>query len=250
MSYRFTGRVRYSEVGEDECLTLNGILNYFQDCSTFHSEDIGLGLDFLRERGFVWVLSSWQIVVERYPKLGEHIVISTWPYGFKGVLGLRNFTLDTEDGERLAYANTVWSFIDVSTGLPSKILTEAVEGYGVEERLDMDYASRKVPVPREAKAREAFQVKREHLDTNHHVNNGQYVQMAREYIPAGFPIRQMRAEYKRQAFLGTVIVPKVHIEDELALVALCGEDGLPFAVVEFTFNMGGAGRLPEGKENI
>ena len=48
MSYSFYSRVRYSEVGEDERMTLNGIVNYFQDCSTFHSEVIGLGLRALK----------------------------------------------------------------------------------------------------------------------------------------------------------------------------------------------------------
>ena len=33
--YSFKSRVRYSEVGEDKKLSLNGIINYFQDCSTF-----------------------------------------------------------------------------------------------------------------------------------------------------------------------------------------------------------------------
>ena len=41
MSYRFEGKVRYSEIGEDKCLTLPAILDYFQDCCTFQSEEIG-----------------------------------------------------------------------------------------------------------------------------------------------------------------------------------------------------------------
>ena len=47
--YTFDSRVRYSEVGVDGNLTLIALLEYFQDCSTFHSEDIGLGMDYLRE---------------------------------------------------------------------------------------------------------------------------------------------------------------------------------------------------------
>ena len=38
MKYSFTSRIRYSEIGEDGCLTLPGLINYFQDCSTFQSE--------------------------------------------------------------------------------------------------------------------------------------------------------------------------------------------------------------------
>ena len=84
MSYSFKGRVRYSEIGEDGCLTLPGIQNYYQDCCTFQSENIGQGMKALEERQRAWVLSSWQIVVNRYPGLGETIVASTAPYGFKG----------------------------------------------------------------------------------------------------------------------------------------------------------------------
>lgn len=67
MKYSFESYVRYSEIGEDRVLTLNSVINYFQDCSTFHSEHTGVGIDYLQEKNRVWVLSSWQIVVERYP---------------------------------------------------------------------------------------------------------------------------------------------------------------------------------------
>lgn len=110
MAYSFGGRVRYSEIGENGLLTLPGILNYFQDCTIFHSEDIGLGVGVLEERKRCWVLSAWQVIVNRYPDLSEKIKISTWPYGFRGFMGMRNFTMDSEEGERLAYANTYWSF--------------------------------------------------------------------------------------------------------------------------------------------
>ena len=43
MSYSFKGRVRYSEIGEDGCLTLPGIQNYYQDCCTFQSEEYRAG---------------------------------------------------------------------------------------------------------------------------------------------------------------------------------------------------------------
>ena len=70
----FRSRVRYSEIDEDGKLTLPAILNYFQDCCTFHSEDVGLGMKKLRKIHRGWVLSSWQIIVERYPEHGEELL--------------------------------------------------------------------------------------------------------------------------------------------------------------------------------
>ena len=80
--YTWDSRVRFSEVGEDKRLTLDGVLNYFQDCSTFQSEDLGIGMEAVEALHRVWVLNAWQIVVNEYPKLGEKIVTGTWPYEF------------------------------------------------------------------------------------------------------------------------------------------------------------------------
>ena len=45
--YSFNERIRYSELGENGELSLVGLLNLFQDCSTFQSEDLGLGIKYL-----------------------------------------------------------------------------------------------------------------------------------------------------------------------------------------------------------
>ena len=233
MAYSFGGRGRYSEIGQNGLLTLPAILNYFQDCTIFHSEDIGLGVGVLEEKKRCWVLSAWQVIVNRYPNLSEKIKISTWPYGFRGFMGMRNFTMDSEKGERLAYANTYWSFINSETGLPEKLTESDISGYKNEKKLDMEYAPRKITLPSCFETAEPFSVQKHHLDTNHHVNNTQYIQMAMDYVPEGFCIRQMRAEYKQQARLNDVIIPQKSIEQDKVTVLLNNEQSDPYAVVEF-----------------
>ena len=223
--YKFSSRIRYSEVDSKGILSLESLLDYFQDCSTFHSEDVGVGLGYLKERHLAWVLSAWQIVVDRYPRLCEEVRIGTAPYGFKGFFGYRNFLMETEEGERLACANTLW----------------------IEDRLPMDYAPRKIALPAEGGTeKEPLEVGRRHLDTNNHVNNGQYIRMAREHLPTEYMgerldlfLRQMRAEYKRQAYLGDKIYPVVYENGEIAAVSLNNREGQPYCIVEFEFrNMG------------
>ena len=43
--YYFDDRVRYSECDENGDLSLVAMMNYLQDCSTFHSESLDVGLD-------------------------------------------------------------------------------------------------------------------------------------------------------------------------------------------------------------
>ena len=72
-------------------------------------------------------------------------------------------------------------------GLPCKLSAEYTEGYGLEEKLDMEYASRKNnPAGDFLRERKLFPVQKHHLDTNHHVNNCQYIQMAMDYLPVDF----------------------------------------------------------------
>lgn len=233
--YTFQSRIRYSEVGTDGKLTLEALLDYFQDCSTFHSEDIGLGVAYFKERNMAWLLSSWQIVVERYPSLCENVIIGTSPHEFKAFIGCRNFLMQTEAGERLAYANSIWSLMDMKKMVPVKPTTEMLEGYKLSEKLQMDYAPRKIAIPEGGIRQEAIRVGQHNLDTNGHMNNGQHVRVAMKYIPENFHIRQMRAEYKKQAMLEDVIIPVVtaDAEEKLYTVVLGNADGAPYSIVEF-----------------
>ena len=231
--YTWDGRVRFSEVGEDKCLTLDSIVNYFQDCSTFQSEDLGNGMDAVEALHRAWVLSSWQIVVNEYPKLGEKITTGTWPYGFNRFMGYRNFIMYGADGRVLAYANSIWTYINTENGRPARVDDEIIRLYQEEPKYDMEYADRKIALPEEMEALASFPVEVHHLDTNHHVNNGQYVKMAGAYLPKGFEIAQMRAEYKKSALLGNIICPKIYQDETKVMVSLDDEEGNAYTVVEF-----------------
>ena len=94
--YTFTSRVRFSETDENGKLSLAGIMNYLQDCSVFHSEDVGNGTDMLKKRDRVWLLNSWQIIIKERPRCCEYIEIGTQAYQFKGTLGKRNFCIQRQ----------------------------------------------------------------------------------------------------------------------------------------------------------
>lgn len=236
--YQFESRVRYSETDRRGKLTPEGIMEYFEDCTTFQSEDIGLGVQYLKESRRVWVLSFVQIGINRYPSLGERIVIQTIPYDIKGFLGYRNFVLRTPGDEVLAYANTMWTYLDTDTGRPIKAPDSMAEAYGLSERYPMEYASRKIAMPENPTAFEEIVVKPHHLDTNDHVNNVEYVRMARELMQKdGRIVRGLRVEYKQSALLGDVIHPVGAADAEGArmVFSLNNEEGKPYAVVELEY---------------
>ena len=231
--YTFDGRIRYSETDPDGYLTIEALIDYFQDCSTFQSEDLGVGIGYLQSHHFGWLVNFWQIDIHRLPKQAEYIVTGTSPYMVKGFMGLRNFMMETRDGERLVNANSVWTLMDMVNMLPAHCTQEILDAYELFPKFDMEYLPRKIRVPAEGGIpQEPVHITEQHLDSNLHVNNGQYVRIALAGEPDEHSIRRLCAEYKRQAHLGDTITPVLYGERSGEhLIALTADDGGVYCTV-------------------
>jgi acyl-ACP thioesterase len=230
--YTFDGRIRYSECDSEGNLTLPALLDYFQDCSTFQSEDLGVGIEFLKARNLVWVLASWQIDVLSTPRLLDEVEIGTFPYEFKGFLGYRNFFMRSKDGDYLAKANSLWSLLHIDTGKPAQIPEEVSKAYVREPKLSMDYRPRKILMPEGGKSESPILIKKHHLDTNKHVNNGKYIDMAAAFLPETFHPASLRAEYKKQAWLDDILYPYLVTEPSKYMISFRDDQGFPYCNVE------------------
>ncbi len=230
--YSFDSRIRYSECDENCKLRLDALMNYFQDASTFQSENLGVGFSYLVPRNLVWVLVSWQVEITRYPALGEEVEIGTLPYDFKGFIGSRNFCMKTKGGEMLAKANSIWTLLNFDSMKPALPPADMLEKYPVEPRLDMNYEGRKIAVNEGGTCEDSIVVQRQHLDSNNHVNNAQYIIMAIQYLPQDFEVRNLRVEYKKQAHLGDVLIPYVVTEGDKVVISLRDDTGAVYVNVE------------------
>ena len=138
-----------------------------------------------------------------------------------------------ESGEQIACANSIWVYMDVEKGKPVRVDKEQAEAYGIDEPLEMPYEDRKIEEAESYEEKAPFPVRKYHIDTNEHVNNCQYVQMAMDYLPENFKIHQMRAEYKKQAFLDDVLHPYVVQTETGYIICLQDEEGRLYVSVEF-----------------
>ena len=252
--YTFDSKIRYTECDMEGYLTIESLVDYFQDCSTFQTQLGPATMEYLAKDGIAWVISSWHIVINRLPKLGENVTIGTVPYKLSGFLGLRNFFMDTDSGERVAIANSVWSLINLQKGTPQRVTKEIEDTYPLDKELEMEKAPRKIKIPEDAKVykAEAKKIGQHHLDTNNHVNNGQYIRIAltacksaaletgNDDLKALDEAREgmhIRAEYKQQAHLGDMIFPVIYeSKDEegrnVYVISLNDENEKPYSIVE------------------
>lgn len=234
--YEYKTRIRFSEVDSDGKLRITSLLDYFQDISTFQSEDVGVGTLYLRENKKAWVLNCWQIDVMKYPKLCDYVCVGTIPYDIKGFLGYRNFYMkDVKTGEILAKANSIWTLLDLETSRPCRVSEELKQAYPKENRLDMEYLERKVRFLGEGKKLDGIQVTKHHLDTNFHMNNGVYVKIASDCLREDLLVKRLRVEYQKSALLSDIMIPVVYEEEKKTGVSLQTVDGDIFANAEFEF---------------
>ena len=226
--YSIESRIRYSETDKNEELTLPAIIDYFQDVAIFHSEDIGAGGRALKEFGQAWVLSSWQIEIEKLPVYAQRVKISTMPYEFKGVTGNRNCLISDEDGNIMVKANSVWAYMDMIKQRPVRVPDFVLERFRLEERLEMDYKPRHIQLPDEdGEILEPIKVERQHLDSLGHVNNGQFVKLALSCRKKTGRVRNLRVEYKTQAHEGDILIPVRFVYPDRELIVLkTAEDGI------------------------
>lgn len=230
--FDFYRQVTYSEISSDQKVSVAQVIRYFQDCSTSQSESLGVGIDYLKTNQKAWILTAWQIIFDRRPHLTEKIRVSTWAHDFDAMYGYRNFTLCDEAGTYLARANSIWVLTDLVTGKPIRLDEGSVAAYEKGESLKMDYASRRIKLPKVWEPQEPLAIRKADLDTNCHVNNARYVELALEYIPEQFAIHQLRAEYKKSAVYGDIIYPQVSLQADKIVVALYDIKGNLFAAVE------------------
>lgn len=231
--YTFDSRIRYTEINHYKAtMDPSSIINYFQDCSTFQSEDLNVGLSYLEKRKKVWLLLSWNLQILKQASLGDYITVGTWPYAFKGFYGYRNFIMKDRNDKVIAVADSIWVYMDIESSCPIQVPDDN-GGYVLEAAYPMEHKGRKIALPRELDAYPSFPVIKSNIDSYNHVNNGQYIKMAEEFLADDFVVSNMRVEYKRQALLGDIIYPSISHLDNKYLVLLANDEGKPFAVVEF-----------------
>ena len=243
--YEIESRVRYSECDEQGNLSLVALINYLQDCSTFHSEDIGRGVAYMTERHLAWLIAAWQIEIVRLPRFCERIRVGTWCHTMSRTLASRNFTICDEKGDQLVRADSLWFVFDAKAGRPIRIGEDQLVYLTDVPPLDMPTTARRVKVRGESVAAPAVQVSEQHLDTNQHVNNAQYLSMAMDALsavgsdgtatPATTQLRRLCIQYQQQAHLGDTIFPHIYAQGDTSAIDLTNEQGASFATVQLTF---------------
>ena len=205
MEYTMDIKVRYSECGEDGRVNLHQILNYFQDCATFQSEQIGYGLRHNRDHHLAWFVLAYDINFYRRPQMFEDLTVVTCPYKMKGHYGYRYFYIRNREGEDLVCADSMWILMDTDKLLPVRIPDDMSLAFVPDPGDDKVRIRRKIRTGDDWVQVNDFDVNPIHLDTNRHVNNNFYALWTENLLNDG-EFGRVRIDYRKAAVLGDHII--------------------------------------------
>lgn len=93
----------------------SAILETMQEMAGIHGTLIGVGRNVLLQKGVVWVLTRVEVVMDRYPRVGETVSIETFPMPVRRWFFPRYFIFRDETGAEIGRAGSLWVLLDVNT---------------------------------------------------------------------------------------------------------------------------------------
>ncbi len=113
---RFTHKV-YAYHTKDKYgnIALHKLLPIILDSAGDHAEHLGFAKDELIEKGYTWVLSRINIVLDNLARDLDTLYIDTWIQSATSAFSVRLFEVHDGNGTRLAYGKSYWSIINMKT---------------------------------------------------------------------------------------------------------------------------------------
>lgn len=235
--YEMKIQVRYSEVDRNGRVNLHRLLEYLQDCVTFHSIAVGLGIRGDENENRAWYLIAWDIEIHRFPQMAEKLTIVTEPYKMRGFYGYRRFKIMDENNIVIVEADSNWIFMDIDKMIPAKIPQELAQKYITDPIEDQTIrVKRKLSSEGDWIEKETLTVTKIFLDSNGHVNNTYYVLWAEDVIPEDYAVKEIKVDYRQSAYLNDNIKVSTIEENDRWRVRFQNQENKLIALVELKAN--------------
>ena len=205
--YKDIFHVRFLDVDKNNVLKPVSLVNYFQEIAGEHSSSAGFGLYDIPKINFSWILLGWGIKIYKLPKWNDKVDITTWHKGGNELFSYRDYKAYVSD-ELIAVATSKWIAYDIKKGTITKISKEFMENFPAESEVALECDFKKIKEPLNYDLIFNYTILRHDIDTNNHLNNAKYVNLAFEAIPEELynnKCSYIEVMYKNSAMLGEEI---------------------------------------------
>ncbi len=180
----------------------SSIMNYLWDVVVSQSDSLGE-----TDHGFVnnciWVLLKYDLDIIEYPKFRDTITVETDIVGIKRLYGYRSFTIRDSKNNIILSGISTAILIDFDKRRPVKMSPEQCKVYGIEKELEENIPLDDFLKLEEAKYSKDYTIRYSDIDSNKHVNNVKYIEMALDTLPRDilneYEIINIKVLFKQEA---------------------------------------------------
>lgn len=168
-------KIKFYEADFTNSARLYSIINYMQETSEQHSNDIGIGYKALINEGLFWVVSRLEVNMIKYPKNMDTIIMETWPSGVDKMFFKRNFRILDENQQVLGSILAYYLLLDKNSMFPQRPSRLTAQVESVENRFGEDKKLDKIKMIGELIDTSERKITYSDIDLNIHVNNAKYI---------------------------------------------------------------------------
>lgn len=184
MFFTTEGRANYYDCDCNNRLKISAAMKYMQQTSSEQLEHLEISTEKLLSEQLVFLLSKMCIKVHRMPVCSEPLIVGTAPTLPRGARFVREFIIESPQGERLLSALSLWILVNSAT---RRILRPASFPYPIpfqEEALSGVIGDIAFPGKALEKASHtSVPICYSHIDVNRHVNNTVYADIVCDALP-------------------------------------------------------------------
>lgn len=201
-----------------------------QEVAGLNSDAKGYGLNDTPKTGFAWLILNWKLKVFSRPKWNTSLTIKTWTRSKNPLFSYRDLEIYDDENNPVAIATSKWILFDVNKKTITKLPQEVQESFNcIDKSVFSEKIKEKLKEPEDSKFVLKYTIQRRDIDTNHHVNNLNYLDYAYEALPedvySNMNFSNIEIMYKHEAKLGdTLSIFYSHTDDNEHVITIKDEE--------------------------
>lgn len=211
MSNKFSKEyeIYYHDVDQNLQCKLSSIANYLTDVSNAQSENLGETIQMLIDNNYAWVIYKYDITMYEYPKYRDVISIESNILGVKKFYGFRGYLIINSKGTIIGEATALAFLINIEKRRPMRLSPEQYKRYGLDCDLKDVLPMDDILDFENADYFNDFPIRLSDIDSNGHVNNVKYIEMAIESIPSDvirdYSLSRLKIIFKKETTYGDTV---------------------------------------------
>lgn len=229
MIFEGTAKAGLKDIGKNNLIKNESILEILENVAGEHSSKVGYGVLDIERTSASWILLEWKVKIIKRPIYSEELKVKTWGRYFQKAYTYRDFEIYNSKGELCVIATSKWALININTHNIMR-LTEDIKNLYKPEEISVfeEETLSKINIPEEYTNKIEYTVGRKDIDINNHMHNTYYLNLAYEALPEEVynndPYNEFRITYKKEITLGDTVTCKYSMKDNKHTIVISDEN--------------------------